>query len=305
MHEVTVSMVRAGVLDVAVERSGVRGGWQVVLLHGFPYDPRCYDRVAEILSEAGADVVVPYLRGYGATRFADAATLRSGEQAALGHDLLALIEALGLDAPIVAGYDWGGRAACVVSALWPERVAGLVSAIGYNIQHISAETAPKPPAVERTLWYQYYLHGDRGKAGLREYRAEYARQLWQEWSPTWTFDDGDFEATRPAFDNPDFVDVVVHSYRHRFGLVDGDPAYRATEARLDAQPSITVPTIVVDGNFDTVRPPLPRKQHERHFTALIDHRCLDVGHNAPQEDPGEFARAITDLRARLQNAPRE
>ncbi|MCX5044155.1 alpha/beta hydrolase [Aldersonia sp. NBC_00410] len=303
MLEATESMVRAGVLNVAVRRSGVPGGWPVVLLHGFPYDPRCFDRVAAILSGAGADVVVPYLRGYGATRFANAATLRSGEQAALGHDLLALIEALELDAPIVAGYDWGGRAACVVSALWPERVAGLVTANGYNIQHISAETTPKPPAVERTLWYQYYLHGDRGKAGLSAYRAEYARQLWQEWSPTWKFDDREFEATRSSFDNPDFVDVVVHSYRHRFGLVDGDPAYRATEARLDAQPSITAPTIVVDGNFDTVRPPLPREQHEHHFTALTDYRCLDVGHNAPQEDPDGFARAITDLRSSLQNAP--
>jgi pimeloyl-ACP methyl ester carboxylesterase len=297
MSGAAVSSVRAGVLDVAVERSGTRGGWPVVLLHGFPYDARSYDQVAATLAEAGADVVVPYLRGYGGTRFSDAATMRSGQQAALAHDLLELIDALGLAGPIVAGYDWGGRAACLVSALWPDRVRALVTASGYNVQAISAEAAPKPPATERTFWYQYYLHTERGRAGLATYRAEYARLLWQDWSPTWAFTDADFESTRTSFDNTDFVDVVVHSYRHRYGLVDGDPAYQATEDCIAGQPVITVPTIVLDGRQDTVTPPRPREQHEPHFARLVDYRLADAGHNAPQEDPIEFARAVTDLHA--------
>jgi pimeloyl-ACP methyl ester carboxylesterase len=295
IHDVSLSTVRAGVLDVAVERRGTPGGWPVVLLHGFPYDVRCYDVVATVLADAGADVVVPYLRGYGGTRFVDAATMRSGQQAALAHDLLDLVDALALPGPIVAGYDWGGRAACLVSALWPDRVSGLVTASGYNVQDISAEAAPKPPAKERTLWYQYYLHGDRGEAGLRENRGDYARLLWSEWSPTWAFTDHEFEATRPSFENPDFVDVVVHSYRHRFGLVGGDPVYLATEDRIAAQPIISVPTIVLDGAHDMVTPARPREAHDPHFANLVGYRCVDAGHNTPQENPDEFAQAVLDL----------
>jgi pimeloyl-ACP methyl ester carboxylesterase len=293
--EISSFKVRAGVLDVAVERRGTAGGWPVVLLHGFPYDVRCYDQVATVLADAGADVVVPYLRGYGGTRFADGATMRSGQQAALAHDLLELIDALALSRPVVAGYDWGGRAACLVSALWPDRVSGLVTASGYNVQDIAAEVAPKPAATERTLWYQYYLHGARGEAGLREHRGDYARLLWHDWSPTWAFSDQDFEASRPSFDNPDFVDVVVHSYRHRFGLVPGDTAYDATEDRIAAQPVITVPTIILDGAHDTVTPARPREAHEPHFAGLVDYRCVDAGHNSPQESPDEFARTVLDL----------
>ena len=247
MHEVAESTVRAGVLDVALERGGARGGWPVVLLHGFPYDVRCYDEVAARLGQAGADVVIPYLRGFGGTRFVEAATMRSGQQAALAHDLLALLDTLDLDAPIVAGFDWGGRAACLVSMLWPERVTGLVSVSGYNVQNIAGASKPRPPALERTLWYQYYLHGERGAAGLATYRAEFARLLWSAWSPTWGFTDHDLQATAGSFDNPDFVDVVVHSYRHRYGLVAGDPACQDTEDRIAAQPPIVVPTVVVDG----------------------------------------------------------
>jgi pimeloyl-ACP methyl ester carboxylesterase len=299
VSDVAISTVRAGVLDVAVERSGDRDGWPVVLLHGFPYDVRCYDRVAEILAESGADVVVPYLRGYGGTRFADPTTIRSGQQAALGHDLLELIDALGLVDPIVAGYDWGGRAACVVSALWPDRVAGLATVSGYNIQNIAVATTPEPPETERNLWYQFYLHGERGEAGLRAHRSDFARLLWQDWSPTWGFTDSEFQATAQAFGNPDFVDVVVHSYRHRYGLVDGDPAYQATEDRLSSQPRITVPTIVLDGLHDGLGPPLSLEEHETHFTSLFDFREVDAGHNPPQENPCEFARAITDLHTSL------
>ncbi|ADP78523.1 alpha/beta fold hydrolase [Pseudofrankia inefficax] len=291
--------VRAGVLDVTLERSGSRDGRPVVLLHGFPYDARCYDEVARLLAAEGADVVVPYLRGYGETRFTQASTPRSGQQAALAHDLLALIDVLGLESPLVAGYDWGGRAACVVSALWPRRVGGLVTATGYNIQDIAASSTPRRPELERRLWYQYYLHGERGVRGLAAYRSEFARQLWREWSPTWGFSETAFAASARSFDNPDFVDVVVHSYRHRYGLVAGDPAYEPTEAALALQPPITVPTVVLDGEHDTVQPPKPRAAYEPHFPALVAHRVLNAGHNAPQEAPADFARAITDLWAAL------
>jgi pimeloyl-ACP methyl ester carboxylesterase len=292
---VVTERVRAGVLDVTLERAGSRAGRPVVLLHGFPYDVRAYDGVVELLAARGADVVVPYLRGYGDTGFVAASTVRSGQQAALGHDLLELIDVLGLDSPVVAGYDWGGRAACVVAALWPERVSGLVTAGGYNIQDIAGARTPRRPEAERRLWYQYYLHGDRGAAGLAAYRSDFARTLWREWSPTWAFSDALFAATAPSFDNPDFVDVVVHSYRHRYGLVAGDPAYQPTENALAGQPAITVPTVILEGKQGTVQPPKGRDAHEPHFPALVAYRALDAGHNVPQEVPAEFARAITDL----------
>lgn len=289
------STVRAGVLDVAYERSG-SGGWPVVLLHGFPYDVRSFDRVVPLLTAEGADVVVPYLRGYGGTRFVDAGTMRSGQQAAVGHDLLELIDALGLERPVVAGYDWGGRAACIVAALWPERVSGLVTGNGYMLQDIAGSAGPLTPFMERKHWYQSYLHGERGRAGLSEHRVEMARLLWEEWSPTYEFTDDELAATTASFDNPDFVDVCVHSYRHRYGLVGGDPAYDGTERLIALQPTIDVPTIVLDGERDTVTPARPRDSHEPHFSALVDHRLLDSGHDLPREVPDEFARAVLDLR---------
>jgi pimeloyl-ACP methyl ester carboxylesterase len=183
----------------------------------------------------------------------------------------------------------------VVAALWPGRVRGLVTGNGYLLQDIAGSREPSAPRLERKHWYQYYLHGERGRAGLEEHRAELARLLWEEWSPTWRFTDEDFEATRRAFDNPDFVDVVVHSYRHRYGLAAGDPAYDDTERRIAELPAITVPTIVLDGEHDTVSPARSRSEHEPGFTALVDHRVVDAGHNLPQEAPEEFARAILDL----------
>lgn len=284
--------VRAGVLDLAYERHGPRTGWPVVLLHGFPYDPRCYDEVVPPLVAAGADVVVPYLRGYGPTRFADPSTPRSGQQAALAHDLLALIDALALDRPVVGGFDWGGRAACLVAALWPERVSGLVAVGGYDVHDIAGSGAPAPPATESALWYQYYLHGERGRRGLATHRRDFARLLWRQWSPGWRSPDATFEATAPSFDNPDFVDVVVHSYRHRYGLVEGDPAYEATERRLVARPPVDVPTVVLDAAQDGLGPPVPPAEHARHFPQLVDHQVLQVGHDLPQEAPAAFAAAV-------------
>ena len=295
-------VVRAGVLDVAFERHGTPGGWPVVLLHGFPMDPRAYDDVAPPLADAGADVIVPYLRGYGGTRFVSPETVRSGQQAALAHDLRELIGALGLTAPIVGGFDWGGRAACLVSMLWPDLVSGLVTVTGYNVQDIPAAVEPLAPEDERKLWYQYYLHGERGRAGLAAHRADYARILWREWSPTWDFSEAEFSVTRPSFDNPDFVDVVVHSYRHRFGLVDGDPAYEATERAITAQPGITVPTVILDPTEDTLHEPDSRAEHESHFSHLVAVRTVGVGHNLPQEAPAEFAAAVLELHRSAQNS---
>ncbi|RZL70788.1 MAG: alpha/beta hydrolase, partial [Rhodococcus sp. (in: high G+C Gram-positive bacteria)] len=259
-------MIRAGVLEVAYDRVGDPSGRSVVLMHGFPYDPRSYDDVARLLAQSGYDVVVPYLRGFGPTRFVDAGTMRSGEQAAIGHDLRELILALELNDPIVAGYDWGGRAACVVAALWPELVSGLVSVSGYLVQDIEAAVStPVLPHLEKRYWYQYYLHSERGRAGLAAYRAEIAQTLWTDWSPTWRFGDSEFAATAPSFDNPDFVDVSVHSYRHRYGIEAGDAAYAATQELLTRQPAITVPTVVIDPTEDTVASLYGRPDHAAHF----------------------------------------
>ncbi len=289
-------MIRAGVLEVAYDRVGDPSGRSVVLMHGFPYDPRSYDDVARLLAQSGYDVVVPYLRGFGPTRFVDAGTMRSGEQAAIGHDLRELTIALELNDPIVAGYDWGGRAACVVAALWPELVSGLVSVSGYLVQDIEAAvTTPELPHLEKRYWYQYYLHSERGRAGLAAYRAEIAQTLWTDWSPTWRFGDSEFTATAPSFDNPDFVDVSVHSYRHRYGIEAGDVAYAATQELLTRQPAITVPTVVIDPTEDTVASLYGRTDHTAHFTDLIDVRQVECGHNPPQELPGQFADAVMTL----------
>jgi pimeloyl-ACP methyl ester carboxylesterase len=285
--------IRAGVLEVVVEHHGEPDGWPAILLHGFPYDPRCYDGVAPVLVAAGAHVVVPYLRGYGPTRFLDPATPRSGQQAALAADLRALIAALGLAAPIVAGFDWGGRAACLAAMLWPQEVRALVTVSGYHVQNIAAAAFPVPPEFERRLWYQYYLHGERGRAGLQAHRREFARLLWREWSPEWRFTDDEFDFTAASFDNPDFVDVVVHSYRHRYGLVPGDPAYQGLEDQIGPQPPITVPTVVIDPQRDGLVPVSPgREAHAQHFPALLDVRSVQAGHNVPQEAPAAFADAV-------------
>jgi pimeloyl-ACP methyl ester carboxylesterase len=289
--------VQAGVLDVAYLEFGPPDGPPAVLLHGFPYDARACTAAAERLAAGGVRCLVPYLRGYGPTRFLDPATPRSGEQAALGADLLAFLDALGIARAVLAGYDWGGRAACVVSALWPDRAQGLVSCgVGYNIQNIPASGRPVAPEAEHRLWYQYYLHGERGRAGLTGGREAFCRLLWQLWSPSWAFDAGTYAQTALSFDNPDFVDVVVHSYRHRFGLVPSDPALVEIEARLAAQPAITVPSIVLLGADDGVAPPSATDTDARHFTGPYRREIVaGVGHNFPQEAPEAFAAAVRAL----------
>jgi pimeloyl-ACP methyl ester carboxylesterase len=288
--------IKTFVLDVAYEQSGPDDALPVLLLHGFPYDPRGFDEVVAIINAAGFRTIVPYLRGYGATRFLSAETLRSGEQAALGQDLLELLDALDIEKAVLAGYDWGGRAACVVSALWPERVAGLVSCTGYNIQDIPNAYKPADPEAEARLWYQYYFHTERGRSGLNQKRRALCRLLWKMWSPTWMFDDATFERTAASFDNEDFVDVVIHSYRHRFGSVAGDPRYASIEARLAAQPKIGVPAISLHGAADGVMPAVLSEPHGKYFTGLYQRRELpNVGHNVPQEAPQAFAEAVLQL----------
>ena len=288
--------IRAGVLDVAYYECGRADGPPVFLMHGFPYDIHTYAEVAPLLAEAGCRVIVPYLRGYGPTRFVSDATPRSGEQAALGADLLALMDALAIERAVLAGYDWGGRAACVVAALWPERCAGLVSFNSYNIQNIAKGMEPDTPQNEHRLWYQYYFHSERGRAGLAKDRRGITKLLWQQWSPTWKFDDATFERSAAAFDNPDFVEVVIQSYRHRFGLVPGDPAYADIERWLAAQPAISVPTITFDGADDGVRPPAPAAAFAHRFSGSRSHRLVPgVGHNMPQEAPRIFADGILEL----------
>ena len=286
----------AGVLNIAYVESGPADGQPVFLMHGFPYDIHTYAEVAPILATAGCRVIVPYLRGFGPTRFLSDATPRSGEQAALGADLLALMDALKIERAVLAGYDWGGRAACVVAALWPERCGGLVSFNSYNIQNIARAMEPDTPENEHSLWYQYYFHSERGRAGLAKDRRGVARLLWQLWSPTWVFDDATFERSAAAFDNPDFVEVVIQSYRHRYGLVPGDPAYAEIERRLAAQPAITVPTITFDGADDGVRPPAQASTHAHRFTGPRSHAIVPgVGHNMPQEVPRVFVDAVLAL----------
>jgi pimeloyl-ACP methyl ester carboxylesterase len=289
--------VDAGVLSIGYDDHGPTDAPAVVLLHGFPYDAHAYDDVVPLLVREGQRVVVPYLRGYGPTRFLSDGTLRSGQQASLGHDLLALLDALHIDRAIVGGYDWGGRAACIVAALWPERVRGLVTCGGYNVLDVAGSAKPQSPVVEHALWYQWYFHGERGRAGLAQHRREFCRLLWTMWSPKWRFDDETYERTAASFGNPDFVDVVIHSYRHRFGFVDGDPTVEATERRLIDRPPITVPTVALYGGDNGVAPAGPTERNRHRFTGPFERVVIPgVGHNVPQEAPRPFADAVLALR---------
>jgi pimeloyl-ACP methyl ester carboxylesterase len=288
--------VDASVLSIAYYEAGPAGGPVVLLMHGFPYDIHSYVDVAPELASKGCRVIVPYLRGYGPTRFRDHATPRSGEQAALGADLIALLDALAVPRAIFAGYDWGGRAACVGAALWPERCIGLVSVNGYNIQNIAKSMVPAKPEREVALWYQYYFQLERGRAGLAANRGDLAKLLWRQWSPNWDFDEATFERSAAAFDNPDYVDVVIQSYRHRYGLAEGDPQYAGLQQRLAAQPPIAVPAITLDGAADGVAAASYGNPSAGKFTGPHRHRVIPrAGHNLPQEEPEAFAAAVMEL----------
>jgi pimeloyl-ACP methyl ester carboxylesterase len=291
-HLEPIKQIRAGVLDIGYYEAGPANGPAVLLLHGFPYDIHSYIDVAPALAAKGYRVIVPHLRGYGTTRFLDADTPRSGEQAALGSDVIALMDALKIDRAVLAGYDWGGRAACVVAALWPERCAGLVSVNSYLIQDIAKAGNPLPAKVERGFWYQFYFTTERGRAGLAANRKDIARVMWPDNSPTWHFDEATFERSAAAFENPDYVDVVIHSYRHRLGVAPGYPQYAELQRRLAALPMITVPTVTLDGDSDGVVPATDGKGQAALFTRRTHHIVKGVGHNVPQEAPAVFAEAV-------------
>jgi pimeloyl-ACP methyl ester carboxylesterase len=290
-----LSQVTTDVLRIGYEQHGPVDGPPVVLNHGFPYDVRAYDGVAAILAERGCRVLVPYLRGFGPTRFRAAHTPRSGQQAALGTDLLAFMDALDIAEAVLAGYDWGGRAACVVAALWPDRVRGLVSGLGYNVLDPSTADVPKSPEQELQLWYQFYFHSRRGQAGLEMNRYEFCRFLWRQWSPTWEFSETTYARSAASFDNPDFTGVVIHSYRHRFGLVAGDPELDDVERSLAARPPISVPTVALYGtsnNFSAAQ----KGGRASQFTGPYERiEIPGIGHNLPQEAPREFADAVATL----------
>ena len=292
--------VRTPSLEIGYLAAGAREGPPVVLLHGFPYDPHAYDQVVPPLVSAGCYVVVPFLRGYGPTRFLSAETPRSGQQAALGKDLLDFLDAVGLTDAILVGFDWGGRAACVVAALWPERVRGLVTCGGYTIQNTIAPSQPASPEAEQRAWYQWYFNTERGRLGLQTNRRGICRLLWETWSPGWHFTDETFNRTAVSFDNPDFVDIVIHSYRHRIGNAPGEPRFRAMEEELAQRPKIQVPSIVMYGANDGIaRPAADSPPAERaSFTSLIARRIVaGAGHFLPREKPDAVSSAILEVLA--------
>jgi pimeloyl-ACP methyl ester carboxylesterase len=289
-----IKHVRTATLDIAYEESGPSDGTPVFLMHGFPYDPRAFDGVVPLL--AGCRVLVPYLRGYGPTRFLSGDTMRSGEQAALGNDLRELMDALAIERAVLCGYDWGGRAACIVAALWPARVIGLVTGGGYNMHDVAGSAKPASAEQEHRYWYQYYFCTERGRAGLTENRRGIAKLLWTLWSPYWTFDDATFEASARSFDNPDFVDVMIHSYRVRYGYVPGDPTLAAIEETLAMKPKVTVPTITLQDEAAGTALPEPSVSHAKFFTGSYQRRTIPrVGHNIPAEAPRDTAAAMMEL----------
>jgi pimeloyl-ACP methyl ester carboxylesterase len=291
-----MATVRTPNLEIAYQESGPPDGAPVILLHGWPSDVHDYDGVAPPLAAAGFRVLVPWLRGFGPTRFLDPATPRSGQQAALGADLRDFLDALSIPRATLVGYDWGGRAACVVAALWPERVAGLVAITGYAIQDIAAASRPAAAEQEFRYWYQWYFHTERGRAGLAANRGDIARLLWELWSPNWRFDSVAFGATAASFDNPDFVDVTIHSYRHRYGNAPGDPAYDALEAHLAEQPTIAVPTIILHGEADGVGPPASSIPRDRLFSRLLERKLIPrAGHFLSRENPADVVAAVVRL----------
>jgi len=295
-------LIEASALTIAYEENGKSAGFPVVLLHGFPDDVRAWDDVMPPLVKAGYRVLVPYLRGYGLTRFRDATAPRMAEQAAIGQDLMDFADALGVKRFAVAGYDWGGRAACIAAALHPDRVRAAVVIGGYTIQNTIAPSAPADPETERALWYQWYFNTERGRAGLVKNRRGICRLLWETWSPGWHFSEEVFNRTANSFDNPDFVDVVIHSYRHRHGNAPGEARFLAVEQQLAQHPKIRVPSIVLYGSNDGVAPKPPDSALDRAlFTSLVAREVFaGAGHFLPREKPDVVSSAVLKLLENVQ-----
>ena len=291
-----LKQVHAGVLDVGYADVGPSSGPPVILLHGWPYDIHTYVDVAPLLGAAGYRVIVPYLRGYGPTRFLSDGTLRNGQQGALALDAIALMDSLGIEKAILAGCDWGARTAVVVAALWPERCKALVSVSGYLIVNLQANRQPLPPSAELEWWYQYYFATERGRLGYDRNRYEFNRLIWTLASPKWPFDDATFNRTASSFQNPDHVAIVIHNYRWRLGLAEGESRYDAVEARLAQGPTIGVPTITLEGDANGAPHPDPRSYAAK-FSGRYEHRLVTggIGHNLPQEAPQAFAKAVIDV----------
>jgi pimeloyl-ACP methyl ester carboxylesterase len=293
-----VRQIDAGLLNVGYVDLGPADGPAVLLLHGWPYDIHSYVDVAPALAAAGYRVIVPYLRGYGSTRFRSGETARNGEQAALAVDAIAFLDALEIHKAIVAGFDWGARTACIVAALWPERCDGLVSVSGYLIGSQAAGKLPLPPEAEHQWWYQYYFATERGRAGYDQYRREFAKFIWRTASPEWDFDDATFERSAASFDNPDHVAIAIHNYRWRLGLADGEAEYVELENRLAEAPGIDVPTITLEGDANGAPHPDP-SAYATKFSGPYSHRTIEggIGHNLPQEAPDAFSDAVLELGA--------
>ncbi|KAI1333313.1 Alpha/Beta hydrolase protein [Xylariaceae sp. FL0255] len=290
-----VKTIKTPVLKIAYHEHGEENGWPVVLVHGFPYDIHAYDEVAPLLVSAGARVIIPYVRGFGPTRFLSPDTMRSGQQAALGTDLIALLDALGIERAVLAGFDWGGVTTCVAAALWPDRVAGLVSYAGYDIIDVAgAKGVAIPASLECIMWYQHLFQSERGRACLARDRKALCKLLWRQWSPTWEFTDDVFERTAVAFDNADFVDVVIHAYRFCFGNEAGDPALQDIEKKLARRPKITVPCVTLDGMLDPLKPG-GTASHASMFVGRHERRSVEVGHAFPFEASDAFAAAVLDV----------
>jgi pimeloyl-ACP methyl ester carboxylesterase len=291
-----LKQVDAGALNVGYVESGPTDGPVAVLLHGWPYDIHSYAEVTPLLTAQGYRVIVPFLRGYGTTRFLSDETLRNGEQAALAVDVTALMDALGVDQALVAGFDWGARSAGIVAALWPERCSGLVSVSGYLIGSQKAGNVPLPPEAELQWWYQYYFATERGRAGYDKYRRDFAKLIWRTASPKWDFDDATFDRSVASFDNPDHVSIAIHNYRWRLGLVEGEAVYAGLEKRLAEGPVIGVPTITLEGDANGAPHPDPSAYAEK-FSGSHSHRTIEggIGHNLPQEAPEAFAKAVMDV----------
>ncbi len=292
----SLKQIDAGVLNVGYAEAGPTDGPAVILLHGWPYDIHSFLDVSPLLAEAGYRAIVPFLRGYGTTRFLSSETLRNGQQSVLALDIKALMDALGIEKAIVAGFDWGARTANVIAALWPERCKALVSVSGYLIGSPEANEMPLPPKAELQWWYQYYFATERGRAGYDKYRHTFAKLIWQIASPKWDFDDAAFDRSAVSFDNPDHVDIVIHNYRWRLGLAEGDPQYDDLEKRLAESPFISVPTITLEGDANGAPHP-EASSYAKKFSGEYAHRIVEggVGHNLPQEAPQEFAQAVVEV----------